>query len=96
MISAKFGPKPIITNPREWIMANMSKGNFDHGEATFKGMLKWDNLDGIAITDGKGVVLATNGTVTYMDGMPPVEGVNAEGEFDLNQMTIKVSGRRHR
>ncbi|MGE3624565.1 MAG: DUF3971 domain-containing protein, partial [Bdellovibrionales bacterium] len=89
---ASVWPKTIIPNPREWIAKNLSKGNFDKGEAGFKGALAWNDLANIAFTEGKGRVQASNGTVKYMDGMPRVEGVNADADFTLDNMTVKVSG----
>ncbi len=89
---ATLWPKPIIPNARYWIVANISKGSFDHGEAFFKG--NWLDLtipDDIDITEGSGKVTASNGTVKYIDTMPPVEGVNAAADFDLKKMIVKIT-----
>lgn len=85
-------PKTIITNPREWIVKSMSKGNFDHGEAVFKGGLSWNDIGNMTITEGGGKVIASNGRVNYLDGMPPVDGVSAKAVFDMDQMTVDLSG----
>ncbi len=88
----KVWPKSAIPGAREWIIANMSKGTFDHGNASFKGSLVWNDLSNINVTEARGTVAATGATVKYIDGMPPVVGVNAKADFDLNQMTVAVSG----
>jgi len=65
---------------------------FDKGEAAFKGTLVWSDLQNIAITEGGGTVSATGATVNYLEGLPPVVGANAKGDFDLSQMSVVVSG----
>jgi len=88
----RLWPKPVIPGAREWIIASLSKGTFDEGDASFKGGLKWNDLDNIEIQEGGGTVAASNATVKYLDGMPWVVGVSAKGSFDLNKMTVTVSG----
>jgi hypothetical protein len=85
-------PKPIIPGARDWIAENLSKGRFDHAEADLKGTLDLPNIDNSTFTDAHGKVTATGGRVRYMDSMPPVEGVNADATFDMNQLTAQISG----
>jgi hypothetical protein len=89
---AALWPKPIITDARDWIVTNISKGNFDHGEATFKGSLAWNDIGDVDLTEGNGKLAASGATVHYMDGMPPVENVGATATFDLKQMTVNITG----
>lgn len=85
-------PKPIIPNARAWIAQNLSRGMFEHGDAQFKGKLPFDKPEDIAITEGHGTILASHARVAYIDGMPPVEDVTAKADFDLNKMTVAISG----
>ena len=84
-------PKPLVPNAREWMAANLAKGIYDHGSANFKGSFAWHDLANLAITEGKGSITASRAQVSYIDGMPPVQNVNAEATFDLDQMAVKVT-----
>jgi len=89
---ASFWPKPIIPNPKAWIAANMSRGQFTTGNVTLKGRFAWNDIANMALDSADGKISATGGTVRYLEGMPVVEGVNAEGTFDLDHMDVAVSG----
>jgi hypothetical protein len=84
-------PKPIITNARDWMAQNLSKGIYEKGEGVFNGSLAWNDLANLDMTSGQGKVTASRGTVTYIDGMPPVVGVRTEADFDLTRMTLAIS-----
>jgi hypothetical protein len=89
---AALWPKPIVTHAHDWIAENLSKGSFEHGEASFKGALSWNDLSNIDPMDGKGKITAAGVTVRYMNGMPPIENVSATANFDLKQMTVDITG----
>ncbi|MDX2027282.1 MAG: AsmA-like C-terminal domain-containing protein [Alphaproteobacteria bacterium] len=84
-------PKPIIPNPSDWVSTSLSKGMFDQGEMTLKAPLKWDDLANITPTEGKGKIKASGARVKYLDGMPEVEGVDAEADFDLKSMSVQIT-----
>lgn len=88
---ADLWPKPIIPNARAWMVANLSRGSYDKGEATFNGSLLWDDLANMTVTSGQGKITASHGTVLYIQGMPPVEDVKVESEFDLQKMSLSIS-----
>lgn len=88
---ASIWPSPIITNARAWIMANMSKGQFNDGEVTINGKFAWDDLENMVLDSGNGKISARNGTIHYINGMPNVEGVDADATFDLDRMDVKIS-----
>ncbi len=83
-------PKPAIPDARDWIVANLSKGKFTKGEVTIKGHLKWDDLENSSLESGGGTVSARDGRVKYLEGMPPVENVDADATFDLDSMDVKI------
>jgi len=89
---AAIWPKPVITNAREWIAENLSRGVFKRGEAELRGKFSWNDSGNVLLESGSGKIHAENGSVRYIEGMPQVEGVNAEAEFDLDRMTVKISG----
>lgn len=84
-------PKPIIPNPSDWVSANLSKGTFDSGEITLRMPLKWDDLANLMPTEGKGKLKASNARVRYLEGLSPVEDVDAEAEFDLKSMQVQIT-----
>lgn len=84
-------PKPVITDPREWIIKSLSKGSFDHGEATFQGALSWNDISNATIAEGSGIVTATGARVDYLEGLPVVDSVSAKATFDMDHMTIDLS-----
>lgn len=89
---SQLWPKPIIPNPREWIAKSLSKGMFDHGEASFKGALSLNDMNNPVISEGGGIITASRAHVDYLDGMPPVDGVNAKASFTMDQMSVDLSG----
>lgn len=83
-------PKVALPNPRLWIMAHMKGGIFKEGNVTIHGHVNFDDLENLTIETGGGKVTATGGTLTYMDGMPPVNDVNAKAVFDLDKMDVTI------
>ncbi len=83
-------PKPIIANASEWIIENLSKGKFTQGDATLKGHFAWHDLENMVLESAEGNIAASNVTVGYIEGMPKIEGVNAEATFDLDHMKVNV------
>ena len=69
----------------------MRDGLYTHAEATLKGALAWNDLANLSVTEGGGKLSAIKGTVTYVDGLPPVENVNADAVFDLKKMDVKIT-----
>jgi hypothetical protein len=88
---ADFWPKALAPDARDWVVPNITKGVYDKGEATFTGSLAWKDLANLNVASGQGKIAASHGTVAYIDGMPPVENVRTEAEFDLKQMTLQIA-----
>jgi hypothetical protein len=89
---AKVWPKPVITNARAWIAANMSAGMFRQGAVKLTGRISFADVNATTLDGYSGSIEASNGTVRYIDGMPPVTNVNASGTFDTEKMDIAISG----
>lgn len=90
----RFGdicPKTVLANPREWMMLNLRNGMFTRAEAKFKGAIAWADPAGFSLDEGGGKISLSNVRVTYLDGMPAVEGVNGDATFDLNKMAVNVN-----
>lgn len=84
-------PKQVIPNAREWMANNLHQGAYDKGDAVFHGALSWDDLANMTVASGQGTISASNGTVNYIDGMPPVTGVDVVATFDLNKMELSFT-----
>ncbi len=89
---AEVWPKPVMPNPRDWLSANLHNGTYDRAEVSIRGSLLFDKIGDMTISEGTGKVLATKGQVTYIEGLPPVEGVDAVATFDLNKMDVQITG----
>ncbi|HAX91686.1 MAG TPA: hypothetical protein DCY07_05705, partial [Rhodospirillaceae bacterium] len=85
-------PKTIIPDARNWIVLNMSKGLFTHGEVTVAGHVKLDDLENAVLESGGGYIDAKGGRITYLDGMPAVDGASAHATFDLDHMEVQILG----
>ena len=85
-------PKSVLPDPRYWLLTNLRDGIFSHADVALKGSLAWTDMAHLSITDGGGKISAVNGRVTYVDGLPPVEGVNAVATFDLKKMAVQITG----
>jgi hypothetical protein len=84
-------PKPVLADPRYWLTSNLRDGMFSHGDVALKGALAFNDLANLNVTDGNGKISAIGGRVTYVDGLPPVEGVNAIATFDLKKMDVQIT-----
>jgi len=83
-------PKSIIPDARGWIVTSMHKGLFTHGEVTLHGKARLDDLANLTLTSGGGKIAAKDGIINYLDGMPAIEGANAEATFDLDHMDVNI------
>lgn len=89
---SEIWPKTVLPNPRAWMVPNLRDGKFDHAEVTLKGSAAFNNLANLSVDEGSGKVQASGARVTYIDGMPPVEGVGATATFDLKKMDVQITG----
>lgn len=87
---AEIWPKPILSNAREWISANLAKGAFSKAEATLRGSIAMADIGNMSIAEGGGTIALSGARVTYVAGLPPIENVNAEATYDLERMDIRV------
>lgn len=85
-------PKVVMPNPRAWLVSNLREGIYDHAEVGLKGSISFNNLSNPSISSGSGKVAATRARVTYIDAMPPIEGVSANATFDMNKMDVAITG----
>lgn len=88
---ATVWPKQAVPNARVWIVENMHKGVFSQGTVTVKGRLPWAAPDNVVLDSVAGKVFASGGVISYMPGMPPVEGANAEATLDLDRMDVHLT-----
>lgn len=85
-------PKPVLPDPRYWLVDDLRDGIFTHAEVNLKGSLAWNDLANLSITEGGGKLSAEKARVTFLEGMPPAENVSAEASFDLKKMDVKILG----
>ncbi len=87
---AALWPKEAVPGARAWIAEHMSKGKFDSGTLKLEGAINWDRPAETILAAAEGKIAASGARVTYMDGMPAIDDVSAEGTFDLTQMDVKI------
>ncbi|MGB4100992.1 MAG: AsmA-like C-terminal region-containing protein [Alphaproteobacteria bacterium] len=85
-------PEGVAPNPRAWISQNMSVGKFTHVSATVNFLINWRDFSDVRNFKLSGKIGMENATIRYIDGMPPVTGVNAEADADQSSLKINVKG----
>jgi len=85
-------PLPVTPDARVWIVRNMSKGTFQHGDVTIKGRIDPDDWGAVTLVSGTGSIKAAGMRVAYLDGMPPVDDAAASATFDLDHMEVAIEG----
>ncbi len=88
---AEIWPKPILPNPREWIVSNLIKGVFSSAELTAHGSAALNDMANLSV-DGGGTIFIRNASVAYVEGMPPVDNVEALATYDFKKMDIQIKG----
>lgn len=86
-----YWPLVTLVDARTWIAASLSKGVFPFGEVTLKGEINWKDLNETTLDTGFGKLAARGGTVLYMDGMPPVQDVDADASFTFHDMDVRIT-----
>lgn len=85
-------PESLAPNPRAWIAKNMSVGKFTNVAATVNFGINWNDPSDVRDFKLAGKIAMENATIRFMDGMPPVTGVNAEADADQATLRINVKG----
>ncbi len=83
-------PKTLGPDPRIWMVAHMRDGLYTHAEMTTEGSWSAEDPLNPVFRKADGTIALTGTTLTYLDGMPPVEQVSAAAVFDQDHMDIKI------
>ncbi len=89
---AEVWPKPILANPRDWLTTNLHKGVYRRADVAIKGSVSFDDPQNPFIEEATGKIDAKQGSVTYIEGMPSIDDVDAAATFDLQKMDVKILG----
>lgn len=93
----RFWPRNVGPNPREWVTKNIAAGQVTAAETDFRMRIPL-NASGETIVELlEGSLEAKGMTVSYLQPMPPVEGVDGSARFTADQFvadftTGKVDG----
>lgn len=85
-------PESLAPNPRAWIVANMSAGQFREVAADVSLTTGWNQLDDIRDLKLQGKIALEKATVKYLEGMPPVTGVSGTATADQSTLTMQLTG----
>ncbi len=88
---ATFWPKAIVPDAYVWIRDNVAEGTFTRGEVTLTGRWSPQDLTDVVPETLAGTIMARNMKVSYLEGLPPVDGVQADATFDLGHMDVRIS-----
>jgi len=83
-------PKTIIPNARSWIVKNMKNGMFDKASVVASGHININELKKSKLEKVEGKIKVSNGRLTYLDGMPAIDEVSANADFDLDNMYVHI------
>lgn len=84
---AALWPQEVAKHAREWLTQNAKAGKLT--ETTF--FLKGHGTEtGLNIDELKGSLRGKDAEITYLNGLPPAQHVNAEATFDKQGFDIKV------
>ena len=80
-------PEDLAPHPRKWLSQNLRTGILNKGTFSLSGH---GGEKGFVIDDLKGILEGEGAEVTYLEGLPPAQKVNAEATFDQKGFDIKV------
>ncbi|MCR9255433.1 MAG: hypothetical protein NXI16_04995 [Alphaproteobacteria bacterium] len=86
-VLAEYWPERLAGNARRWVDLNLSAGTVDRADLALSGVLSLETgkFDDVAL-EGEGRFRDV--TVRYIDGMPPVEGVDGRVRYSDIAVTI--------
>lgn len=82
----RYWPQGVTANAIAWIEKNLSVGTVEEASASIVGVLGSGGKFDIASIDGTLVYKALS--VGYIDGMPPVRGVDGTARFDAERFDL--------
>jgi hypothetical protein len=80
-------PEDLAHHAREWLTKNLRKGTLKEASFFLKGH---GSEEGFALDHLQGILQGEGAELTYLDGLPPLENVNASATFTKNGFDIKV------
>lgn len=80
-------PQPVFSLAREWLTQNLRAGLLTQVEFSLKGH---GSEDGFLIDDLRGSLKGEDAEITYLEGLPPAQNVDAMATFNQKGFDIKV------
>ncbi len=87
-------PRGVMQGARDWMTANLARGSLDRAEAVVAARLPMADLAAATVERLDGELEFSGVSVTYLDGLPPVEGVDGSVTVDRDGMTVTTRGGR--
>ena len=85
-------PTTVAPNPREWIVANLSKGVVHDGSISLTGVWKASKPDDFDLQSLSGKFKATGLSVNYISPMPQVHDGWGTARFDQKAFRVDIEG----
>ena len=87
----RYWPTGIVKGTRTWIEQNIAGGSAEEGQLELALTIPRDNPENTVVEHAEGAFRASGLTVTYLKGLPPLQGVSGEGKFHDNTVAMTVS-----
>ncbi|MFO1058765.1 MAG: AsmA-like C-terminal domain-containing protein [Dongiaceae bacterium] len=85
----EFWPRGAAADTRDWAVANVTQGRVDHAEA----LVELDLFGGAPVVRRvDGGFRASNVTVGYLDGLPPIRGATGVAHFTDKLFVVEFTG----
>ncbi len=84
-----FWPSGIDDGGRRWVLANIRDGVLPEIEARVK--LSFGGGGGMSIEEVSGAFLYRGLSVTYIKGLPPVQGISGSATFTADRIDFKIA-----
>jgi AsmA-like C-terminal region/Protein of unknown function len=85
-------PETIAVNPREWILANISRGMIKEGNLDFEGEWNPQKPDDVEIKLLTGKFKAEGLTVNYLTPMTPLQDAWGNAHFNQKEFRVDIEG----
>ena len=85
-------PEILAPNPRQWILANLSKGVIKDGSLSMAAIWKPEIPDDLTVQKLTGKFKATGLSVNYISPMPVVHDGWGHASFDQNAFRVDIEG----
>ena len=87
--ATQLWPRAAETDLRQWIAENMNQGSLRQVHSHFS--VRLQNTGETFVQQLQGAMQLSQVSLTYVEGLPVIEGIDGEARFDRSQMEIVIN-----